>query len=98
MISTKIMRKEGEKIYLFLFRWDGWQATFARVGWKRLLLEEETADLHGSEIRVTQNVPAFAAYAVIAGDDPAIDDPFHNLVPGRPGDTCLVCHHPHPCC
>ena len=94
------MRKEGEKIYLFLFRWDGWQATFARVGWKRLLLEAETADLHGSEIRVTQMVPAFAAYVavVVAADDPATDDPFRNQVPGRPGDTCLACHHLSPCC
>lgn len=88
------------KFYLFLLRWDGWQATFARVGWKRLLLEEETAELHGSEIRVTQTVPAFAAYAVIAvaANDPVIDDPFRNQVQGRRGDTCLVCHHPRPCC
>ena len=54
-------------------------------------MEEGTAYLHGSEIRATQRVPAFAAYVVIAvvvADDPAFDDPFRNQDPDRPGDTC----------
>jgi len=50
-----------------------------------MLLEDEAAGWHESEVHASPWVPAWNAYVVVAVD-PAVDDPSRNQVPDLPVD------------